>query len=328
MQQMFSVAGVSGKFNNGGSDTIKNWNTSNVTNLVATFQNQVKFNQEVGLWNIGKVTSLNGTFQCSSPRTGVFTNGGTSSIANWNTGLVTNLRSAFYNQIYFNVNLGSWNTANVTNMGYVFACLAGDGIFNNGGSNTINNWNTAKVTLFDAMFTGQPLFNQPIGNWNTTLATNISYFLYTYKLDNPSRSYGVFNQNLNSWNVANVTNFAGIFVGQTLFNQPINSWNTVKATNMGDVFTHALNFNQSISNWKVNIVTTFSDGVGFMTGKTYLDYSSANYDALLIGWASRPVLANKTINFGTIKYTSAATAARAILTSAPNNWTIIDGGLV
>jgi hypothetical protein len=40
------------------------------------------------------------------------------------------------------------------------------------------------------------------------------------------------------------------------------------------------------------------------------------------------VLPNEAINFGTTKYSSAAVAARAILTSAPNNWTIIDGGQI
>jgi hypothetical protein len=63
-----------------------------------------------------------------------------------------------------------------------------------------------------------------------------------------------------------------------------------------------------------------------MLGKTDTDYSSTNYDALLNGWASRTVVSARSINFGTIKYSSAASASRSILTSAPNNWTIVDGG--
>jgi hypothetical protein len=64
-----------------------------------------------------------------------------------------------------------------------------------------------------------------------------------------------------------------------------------------------------------------------MFGKTFSNYSTANYDALLIGWASRPVKPNISISFGTIKRTIAGTAARLVLTSAPNNWTIVDGGI-
>ena len=93
---------------------------------------------------------------------------------------------------------------------------------------------------------------------------------------------------------------------------------------MDRVFLGQVGFNQPIGNWNVSLVTSFTN---FMLGKTNLDYSTANYDALLIGWASRPVQAGRSINFGTIKYTAAASAARAILTSAPNNWTIVDGGI-
>lgn len=93
---------------------------------------------------------------------------------------------------------------------------------------------------------------------------------------------------------------------------------------MRNVFDSATSFNQPINNWNVSAVTTITN---FMLSKTNLNYSAANYDALLIGWASRPVKPNLSINFGTIKYTAAASAARAILTSAPNNWTIVDGGI-
>jgi hypothetical protein len=64
-----------------------------------------------------------------------------------------------------------------------------------------------------------------------------------------------------------------------------------------------------------------------MSQKTFVNYSSTNYNGLLIGWTSRPVKPNISINFGTIKYTSAASAARAVLTGSPNFWTIIDGGI-
>jgi surface protein len=354
---MFNCAGVTrGIFNNGGSDTIKNWNTSKVTNLQTIFQGQRLFNQEVGTWDVSKVTSLLGAFNGGSNATGSFNNGGSSSINSWNTGLVTNMQSAFSNQQKFNQNIGAWNTANVTNMSFMFNCgSAGDGIFNNGGSGTINNWNTAKVTTMAQMFAGQPSFNQPIGLWNTGLVQNMSFMFYSYASPTaPTRLSGTFNQDISAWNTANNTTMSSMFLSQVAFNQPLDSWNVSKVTTLGGTFNKAVSFNQplnswntvlvnsmsntffnatafnqSISNWKVNIVTTFeSVGNGFMGNKTSLNYSSANYDALLIGWASRPVLANKTINFGTIKYTSASVSARAVLTSAPNNWTIIDGGLV
>ena len=332
MTAMFSIAQASvgsGIFNNGGSNTIKNWNTSKTTSLAAMFQNQTKFNQEVGLWDVSKVTNLNNTFLLSNTRFGVFNNGGTGSIGNWNTSLVTNLQGCFSNQVNFNQNIGSWDTSNVTNMAYVFNCGNRDGVFNNGGSDSIKNWNTAKVTTMLQMFVGQPYFNQPIGIWNTGLVTRMDYMFYSYARPTaPTRLNGTFNQPLDLWDVSKVISIVSMFEAQTSFNQPLNSWNTIKVTNMGDVFYKATAFNQPINNWVVSGVTTFSDGDGFMGNKTFNDYSADNYDALLIGWASRPVLANKSINFGTIKYTSAAVSARAVLTSAPNNWTIVDGGLL
>jgi hypothetical protein len=36
---------------------------------------------------------------------------------------------------------------------------------------------------------------------------------------------------------------------------------------------------------------------------------------------------NININFGTAKYTIAGSAGRLVLTSAPNNWVCVDGGI-
>ena len=41
-------------FNNGDSDSIKNWNTGKMTAMNAMFQNAVKFNQPIGSWDVSK----------------------------------------------------------------------------------------------------------------------------------------------------------------------------------------------------------------------------------------------------------------------------------
>jgi hypothetical protein len=64
-----------------------------------------------------------------------------------------------------------------------------------------------------------------------------------------------------------------------------------------------------------------------MNGKTFTDYSSANLDAIYNGWSLLSVQPNLTIDFGTIKYTAGASAGKLVLTSAPNNWIITDGGI-
>ena len=57
--------------------------------------------------------------------------------------------------------------------------------------------------------------------------------------------------------------------------------------------------------------------------------STANYDNTLISWAAQAVNAGLNVHFGSSKYSvvGGGQAARNILTGAPNNWTITDGGL-
>jgi len=64
-----------------------------------------------------------------------------------------------------------------------------------------------------------------------------------------------------------------------------------------------------------------------MSGKLAANYSAANLDALYNGWSLLTLQPNETITFNTIKYTAAGQAGRNILTGAPNNWTITDGGI-
>jgi hypothetical protein len=64
-----------------------------------------------------------------------------------------------------------------------------------------------------------------------------------------------------------------------------------------------------------------------MSGKTDLNYSSANLDAIYNGWSLLSVQPNLLADFGTIKYTVAGQAGKNILDFAPNNWTITDGGI-
>lgn len=468
-----------GVFNNGGSDSIKNWNTSKVTTLVAFCQRQAFFNQDVGTkvvtvggntytaWNIENVTSLSNAFSCSSiVKAGSFNNGGSDSIRNWNTSKVTTMASLFNCQQSFNQPIGTrvstingvtytaWDTLNVTSMsgmlnGYTTANTL-SGVFNNGGSTAIGNWNTSKVTTISALFQNQPFFNQPINTtsttvngvtynaWDTLNVTNMSNVFGVY------RDVGIFNQPVNNWNTSkvtttnsmfrgqvnfdktigtkqvtvgastynawdtlNVTDMAGMFnasllnsdaqgvfnnggnneirnlntskvtsffnmfknqplfnqnlrkgsvtvgastytawdtleatnmsymffnkTGNTVshFNQNIGNWNTAKVTDMTAMFYNAAAFNQNLNSWNVSLVTSFNSST--VLNETFADgigLSTANYDNLLEGWSLRPVLANKVISFGTTKYSVAAAPERAILTSAPNNWTIIDGGQI
>jgi len=118
-----------------------------------------------------------------------------------------------------------------------------------------------------------------------------------------------------------------MFQSTSSFNQPIGNWNTIAVWSMSNMFSSSTGFNQNIGSWNVSNVTNLSF---FMGTKTPATYSAANLDAIYndtTGWASRPVKPNVVISFGTAKHTAAGSAGRAILTGAPNLWTITDGGI-
>lgn len=353
MSQMFYSAS---SFN----QPLNNWNTSKVVTMLSMFYSTFNFNQDVGSWDVSNVTNMANMFYALNNRTSSFNNGGADTLKNWNTSNVTDMSFMFSMQPYFNQNIGTWDTSKVTSMRSMFGMNPGHntGSFNNGGSPSINNWNTSNVTDMQFMFNVQTNFNQPIGNWNVGKVTTFANFMNIPTT--PNNRDGIFNQDLSTWNVGSVNNFGFMFNGQADFDSNLGSWNVSKATtlsgmfkglgaprkpsvfnnggsdsirnwspisasNISTMFENAYGFNQPIDNWNVSNVTNAG---GFMGTKSNLNYSATNYDALLIGWASRPVRPNVSINFNTIQYTAAASASRAILRAAPNNWTIADGGQI
>lgn len=116
-------------------------------------------------------------------------------------------------------------------------------------------------------------FNQPIGNWDVSNVTDMSFMFYVecglsqfnqdishWDVSNVINMEGMlggsasFAQDLNQWDVSNVTNMARMFVYSS-FNQPINNWDVSNVTNMQSMFYHNYQFNQDIIQWDVSNVT-------------------------------------------------------------------------
>ena len=106
---------------------------------------------ECPLWSLGNNSA------------GIANNHG--SMPDWDTSLVTNMRSAFNAKTFFNGNISSWNTSSVKNMNSMFYFAAQ---FNG----NISSWNTSSVKDMNSMFS-YTLFNKPIGNWNTSAVTDM-----------------------------------------------------------------------------------------------------------------------------------------------------------
>lgn len=293
MSYMFSGSSSVSWFN----QNISSWNVSNVTNMKEMFATAFAFNQPIGSWNVSNVTDMSYMFHGASAFN--------QPINEWNVENVTKMNFMFYNTV-FNQPIGSWNVSSVTNMDRMF-CIS---VFNQ----PIDTWNVSNVTNMTLMFNGATFFNQPIGSWNVSNVT---------KMGGMFQGATAFNQPIGNWNVANVNEMDGMFWGATSFNQPIDTWNVSNVTYMTVMFYNATAFNQPIGSWNVSNVTNMND---MFTGA---QLSSANYDALLIGWSTispneTPLKSNVNFSGGNSIYCSGAIARASIISTY--GWTITDGG--
>ena len=199
-------------------------------------------------------------------------------------------------------------------------------------SGVINGWqfnNTGdRLKILDIMNWGTFTININSGFYactNLTCSATDAPTIITSTLLNYFRLCRNFNGAIGNWDVSGVTSISSIFNNASAFNQPLNNWDVSNVISFSNVFAFATNFNQDISDWDVSNATTLSS---FMAGKTSANYNASYLDAIYNKWSLLSVNPNLTPNFGSIKYTSAGVAGKAVLTSAPNNWTITDGGLV
>jgi surface protein len=226
----------------------------------------------------------------------------------WNVSGVNSFLRMFRINNEFNQPLNLWDMSNATNLQTMFGVTN----FNQ----NVNSWNVSKVTNFTNTF-AYSNFNQPLDLW-------VLNTLQPIDMTGIFEGNSSFNRDISSWNTIAVTSMRYMFVGASAFNQPIGIWNVSNVTLMEFMFQSATAFNQDIGNWNVSNVTSFAN---FMANKTAANYSAANLDSIYNGWSSRSVKPNLSISFGSVKYTASGVAGKAILTSAPNNWTITDGGI-
>jgi surface protein len=176
------------KFNNGG-ESMNSLGVEGVKTLHGMFYNCLEFNQDVSGWDVSKCENLCQIFSgCKAFN---------QNVGGWNVKNVTNMVESFRECSVFDQDLGAWDVGNVTEMGGMFSYHYSTG-FNNGGSDSIKNWDTGKVRNFDYMFSDGP-FNQPIGSWDTGAHQNYDSFyeMFRYCED--------FDQDLTNWCVNRVT---------------------------------------------------------------------------------------------------------------------------
>ncbi|GAB5472410.1 MAG: hypothetical protein Mars2KO_05090 [Maribacter sp.] len=330
-----------------GTPSFALWNTGTVTLMASAFQGAVQFNQDIGSWNVAAVTNMGGMFLgCAAfdQNIGDWNVGSVTSmegmfngavlfnqpIGGWNVSAVTSMDAMFENAIVFNQDISSWNVTSVRQVARMFrnaiAFNQNIGLWNINGIQTtismfegatvfdqdISGWDVSTCTLMTAMFKDAIAFNQPIGNWNVGAVTDMFEMF---------RGATAFNANIANWNTSAATTMAAMFRDAVAFNQNIDTWNVTAVTTMADMFFGATVFDQSIGSWNVGNVTTMNR---IFSGVTL---SLVNYDAILAGWSSLPVLQpNVVFTAGTnITYCFSETARKTIVDTY--GWTIIDGGI-
>ena len=275
---------------------ISGWNTSCVTDMSSMFSYATDFNQDISGWDTSSVTNMNSMFIVASSFN--------QDISSWDVSQVTAFYDMFSNAYVFNQSIGVWNTSSAVYM---------NGMFNTASAfnQDLSGWDTSNVVDMQYMFNTASAFNQNISGWDTSSVTTMNR-MFAYATD--------FNQPIGSWDTGSVTTIEEMFIGATAFNQPIGSWNTSAVTNMHSVFYGNNVFNQNLSAWDITQVVTM-DGM-FSSVKL----STANYDSLLLGWASQIVQYDVVFDAGNSQYTSTGEVGGKNILLYDYGWVITDGG--
>ena len=218
---------------------------------------------------------------------------------------VTSLASMFLACVNFvgNPSMSSWDVSTIMDMNNMFVRV-------NSFNQDIGGWNVSNVVNMVNMFQSAQSFNQDIGDWDVSNVTNMS------QMFDRARD---FNQDIGRWNVSKVTLMGSMFANARDFNQDIGGWNVNSVIAMSSMFLGARAFNQNLGNWDISNVSSFSD---IFSGTAL---SVTNYDQILMGWASLPVLQpNIFLGANEVQYCTGENARQSIMDTY--DWVFSDGG--
>jgi len=277
---------------------IQQWGTFAFTETWGTFANAANL-----VITAEDIPDLSGTTTLASAFENCVVLEQVPNVEQWNISGVTDLGGMFAGAQAFDQALAAWDVSNVTDMRYMFA---GATVFDG----DVSTWDVGNVENMENMFEGADTFNQDVSDWDVSNVTNMVWMFH---------SASAFNQDLSTWNVSNVTRMAYMFANADTFNQDISGWDVSSVTSMEGMFNGASSFDQSLGEWQIPALTQATT----MLNSSGL--STANYDALLMGWAGQTTKNNVLFGAQSIKYSAAAQAARGTLVG--RGWTITDGGL-
>jgi surface protein len=348
----FNYNGDNSNPNPGYNGDVTNWDTSNATNILRMFAginatHTSSFNQDIS------------TKQVTIPGKGTYNAWDVSNVTSFSHTNTTNTsyyRGPFVWNRVFNQDIGNWeiNTGSAIQMNGMFyeATAFNQDISTKEvtvGSKTYTAWDTEKLAGTVGMFYKANSFNQPIGNWNLSNVTDMSYMFYLHQNFNQEISASVQTvrgKTYNAWYTPNNKNYIGTF-RQSIFNKDVSNWNTSNVVSFSNMFLSSTNFNnggqslatQSVSlngvnynSWnftssKANFNNQFQNsnfsGIGLDTwtpqsassfGYYWMSgagLTQTTYDNILVSWAPKlnGVTLPSPIGFGTTYYSQAPSSA-------------------
>lgn len=317
-----SCTNMSYMFNDAESfnQSLNTFNMHSVETTAYMFASAISFNNDIYLWSLPNLLTAQGMFQNATSFNKNFVTTG-----HWGTPQCRDFSHFLENASSFAMPL---DLLDVSSCQYFDEMLRQASLFNQ----PLPDWSTSNALSFHGTFRLTP-FDQDISNFDFSNGPDLSMMFYQSSYNQPFTndvsacsdfSYmfaaSSFNRDVSGMNMSNAISISGIFSDNPSFNQPFGMWNTSLCEQMYGVLANATSFDQDLGGLIISAVTELG---AFLSGVTL---SNANYNALLVGWAAQTVQPNLTFSGGNSHYSGAGVAARAVLTGAPNNWTITDGG--
>ena len=211
-------------YKNDGNNTIKsldmkNWDTSNVTNMSGMFNGCTYLTSiDVSNWDTSKVAYMGGIFNSCSSLTTV-------DVSNWDTSNVTDMTKLFNlcNSLTY-VDVSNWDTSKVNIMSSMFySCKSLTSL-------DVAKLDVSNVTSMYSMFSiCKNLTSLDVSKWDTSNVTNMQYMF--------SNCNKLTSLDVSKWDTSKVTNMQSMFSNcNKLTSLDVSKWDTSKVTNMDYMF--------------------------------------------------------------------------------------------
>ncbi len=182
---------------------------------------------------------------------------------------------------------------------------------------TFKGGDVSQVTNMSGMFlSASSLVELDTSNWDVSSVENMSTMF--------SNAGSLVELDTSNWDVSSVTDMSGMFNNASSLEQlDTSNWDVSSVENMSTMFHNTTSLvSLDLSNWDFDSVTDMSFIFSSANGLTTESYSDMLMRIVDTSTSKNPI----TLDGGSAKYNDCGAKARAILITAPRNWTINDGG--